>query len=95
MDWHPKDDNLTRVAEYRGSECYEWYITALWHDPEVDRYYLYEGAGCSCNEPYESLNGLADLTEVYGLPDLMSKLNLSPRDKTWFIAAYLDYKSRV
>src|SRR5699024_5864163 len=95
MDWHPKDVNLTLVAEYRDSECDEWYITARWRDREVDRCDLYEGAGCSCNEPYESLNALADLTEVYGLPDLMSKVNFSPRDKTWFIAAYFDYKSRV
>src|SRR5690625_3642714 len=79
----------------QGQRVLRVYITALWHDPEVDRYYLYKSAGCSCNEPYESLNGLADLTEVYGLPDLMSKLNLSQRDKTRFIAEYFEYKSRV
>src|SRR5699024_1137475 len=95
MSWHPGDDGLILVAEHFECEDYEWCATDLWHDPMVRKYYLYEGVGCSCNTPYDNLTGLADLTEVYGLTDLTSKVNLSPRDKARFVAEYCGYRSQV
>ena len=73
---YPTDHGLVSLGSYDAGELYAWEETEVWYDPTRKEFWVYEGGGCSCNEPYDYYQGKADLNGPY--PSLARALRGTP-----------------
>lgn len=71
---YPTDDGLVSLGYVDEGEQYAWDVTELWHDPERDEFWVYEGSGCSCYYTYDDYSGKADLAGPYTFPRALAQL---------------------
>ena len=57
-------DSLELIAELCTGEGYEWDEVRVWKYRPSGRVYFYSAGGCSCNDFWEDLYSLTDLTEL-------------------------------
>lgn len=72
---------LELVVSEDDSVSYEWSVTDVWRDPTKDVYFVYEGAGCSCNYPYENVYGVSDLGGPYTAAQVLHEVSYTLKER--------------
>jgi len=95
--YHPEKHGLTLVAEVELSEpCYSFDTLAVWRGPKG--YYMGTDSGCSCPTPFESYNGVEDMTgplTVDGILDEASALKAASYEPKYDIDGFNEFVRTV
>lgn len=54
------------IAGEDTGEMYEWVVTDVWYDEDTEAFYIYSGAGCSCDWAYDEYEGAPPMSELDG-----------------------------
>lgn len=72
--YNPEAYGLKKVADIELSAPFYSYDTlAIWQNPETKLFYLGTDSGCSCPTPFESYNGIPDLTGPLSFNDAVAE----------------------